>query len=203
MEWSKPVDERPLLLYVSYREFLNVEQFANLLRSIDEVYEAFYFVEVPNPSRPSRPLSTRLRLGRAETGNSVTVEFFQGITQIISSVPPELRGVAGGAVVLQLVSRILINHFRRGSLAWYEHKSRALALREASAVVELKERTAQTVVAAIEQVELIPRPTNVDQLTEAVAPALTLADQVISQPNIIKVQLAGETLKDVEASSAG
>ena len=62
-----------LQLYVAYDEYLTVDQLSDLLRSADQLYEALYYVEVPDAAPAGHPPTTSLRLGHAETGNSITV----------------------------------------------------------------------------------------------------------------------------------
>src|SRR5690348_2297351 len=115
--------QEAMRLYVGYREYITVEQVSELLSSINEVYDSLFFVEAPIDN-VQRRASTKLRVGDAQTGSSIIFELVQGSQQVINAVDPQLRGVAGGAAVLALTGRILINYFRRGSTAWDEHQAR-------------------------------------------------------------------------------
>jgi hypothetical protein len=189
------MDQQEIELYVDYRRYITVEQVSDLLNSFDQIYDSLFFIETPIDDAPRRP-STKLRVGRANTGNSIIFHLVQGAEQIIRSADPELGGVAGGAAVLALTSRILINNFRRGSLAWYQHRSQELALREQAALVELKEKTSEVITASLSEVTLSGQTVKIDQLAEKIGPQLVLADKVLSQENIARVTIDGETVKD-------
>ena len=190
------MQQQAIQLYVGYRKYITAEQISDMLSGINGIYDSLFFIETPVSNAP-RQTSTKLRVGRAETGSSIIFDLVQGTQQVIHAVDPELKGVAGGVAVLALTGRVLINNFKRGSLAWYEHRSQELSIREKKALLELKERTTEVVAASLAEVSVVvPRTVNIDQLAETIGPQLALVDKALSQQNIVRAVINDEVLKD-------
>lgn len=185
-----------LRVYIGYREYVTVEQITEMLNSINQIYDSLFFVEAPIASA-QRQTSTNLRIGRAETGSSIVFELVQGALHTLRSVDPELEGAAGGVAVVSLTARILINTFSKGSRAFHEHQSRKLALRDQTSSVVLREQTKAIIAASLAEVSpTVRRDIDIDQLADVIGPALMITDNVLNQPNIERVAINGEVLKE-------
>jgi hypothetical protein len=216
-------------LYLAYRGFLTADQVAGALSAIDGIYDAFFYLEAPGQSGRIPPSASKLRVNRAETGQSISFEFVQGLQQVYDAVDPALRGVGGGIGMLGLTAATLTRVFRSGSRALAEHRSqdlqleairnqvtdqsavatierqkRELELRDLANQVRMREAITDSVVDALTEHPPSAAQINMTNLIERLAPPISRGMQALDQDNIVKATVDGEVLIDrPDAEPAG
>jgi hypothetical protein len=102
----------PLRIYLEY-DYLLAEDLADILACVHVIYEQTFWSEIPALIGTPHQRSYSIRVVRADTSHSILLEF-QALGQVVAGLDPTLAGIGGGAVVLGLTARILINTFRSG-----------------------------------------------------------------------------------------
>jgi hypothetical protein len=106
----------PSALHIHIRfDYLNAQQLGRLLLGLDGIYEDVLYAEAPHLKGLPSSGQARLRVGTVRTGNSITVEVVQGITQVAASADPTLVGIASGAGTL-LTLGLLLTRFLRSAI---------------------------------------------------------------------------------------
>jgi hypothetical protein len=147
-------DEQRLTIYVSYDEYLNARQLSGLLESLDSLYDILRYASSPQlRGLLPRPANTELRIAAVATGNSITIQVVEGVTQLVQSMDPALAGTIAGAPAVvalgalmyrildkseQLIHRTMTNKIERessrtelaASRAELEHRKQELARHE-------------------------------------------------------------------------
>ena len=107
-----PDDPPVMTIYIGY-EYLAAEQLGILLIELHRMFDEVLYADRPSfRTLPDAP-EARLRIETVVTGESITMAFVQGITQVIGSADPAMTGVVGGAAALYVVGRLLLGTLNR------------------------------------------------------------------------------------------
>jgi hypothetical protein len=114
-------DQKPIKIYIQYRDYLGVEQLASIISSLDELYNALYPAYDREATFPL-PLESRLRISQCQIGNSILLELVDGFRLVWSVAGPALQ-VKGGFGITALMARLIMGFakgFAEFRKTWYE-----------------------------------------------------------------------------------
>lgn len=123
--------EESLRLYIRYKEYLNAEQVASIIFSLDGLYNSLYPAFDPEVTFPLAP-ETRLAVSQCHTGNSFLIQLIDGVRQVWSIGGPTLHVTSGFGITLLMAG--LIPKFGKGLAefrkTWYEGTKAKLEVEE-------------------------------------------------------------------------
>ena len=207
----QPVEPRgsDMRLYLAYDAFLTARQLTFVIEAIDDSYMLLSHSEEFRRERMTFPERARLRVARAETGNSIQLVFQAG-QETLADFLGSGDLIVGGAGILAATTALLVDAFRRIRVERQRAQLGAVVVESARTELELR-RDRQLLEIRKDELEVILRETIIDvaraeavlglrtseqiaELATKLARPVASLDQQLNAPNITQASLNGHDL---------
>lgn len=223
-ELSRPVepDVESMLLHLEYEEFLTARTLLRIIGGIDDLYEAVCDASSLHALQLERAERSRLRLNQVHTGNSIDLEFINGVPQLVTSIHSGVSALVGTGASIAATATLLIGAFRRFDSARRASQLGGTEVRRAQSAAALEEeraalskRTAETMSRDLQsrealisgaRSELLSRlpdlsTREIDRLVRSGADPLVRLESVFNSSSIMRISVDGQQIRPDESSA--